>query len=383
MRIAHVCLSCFYIDGYAYQENELVRQHVQDGHQVMVIASTESFGADRCLTYVEPSSYQGRDGAPVTRLPYRRLLPHKLMRKLRMHPGVRELLQQFRPEVILFHGLCGWELHAVARYKRENPDVRLYVDSHEDAHNSARSFLSRVLLHKLYYSWIIRRCRRSFDKILCVSLETMDFVRQSYGVPASDLEFFPLGGRVFDDPEYDVRRDRGRQAAGVDTGQVMLLQTGKMGRRKKLLESLRAFSCTPGSHLRLVLAGSLDEDIRIEAQRLIASDERVRFLGWKDTDELNDLLCAADVYVQPGTQSATMQMSLCARCPVILDAVPSHVPFLDGNGWSVSDSRDLARAFMEVASDPAALGVKAGRSLEIARRLLDYRTLAARLTRAA
>lgn len=379
MRIVHVCLSCFYVDGYAYQENELVRQHVQDGHEVTVIASTENFGPDRRLTYVEPATYLGQDGARVIRLPYRRWLPHKVMRKLRLHPGVLDLLNELRPEVILFHGLCGWELNAVARYKREHPKVRLFVDSHEDYHNSARGLVSRYVLHRLYYAWIIGRCREDFDKILCVSLETMDFVREIYKVPAAQLEFYPLGGRVFSDEEYAARRARGRQDAKVGNDNILLLQTGKMGRRKKVLESLKAFSGTPGTHLRLVLAGSLDEDLRGEAEALIARDSRITFLGWRQADALTDLLCAADVYVQPGTQSATMQMALCARCPVILDDVPSHMPYLEGNGWRLSAPRDLAGAFRAVATEPVILTEMAARSLQIARQLLDYRVLAKRL----
>ena len=379
MRIAHVCLSCFYVDGFAYQENELVRQHVKDGHEVTVIASTESFGEDRRLTYVEPSAYLGRDGAQVIRLPYRRFLPHKLMRKLRMHPAVLSHLQRIRPEVILFHGLCGWELYAVARYKKENPAVRLYVDSHEDAYNSARGFVSKHFLHRLYYAWIVARCRRHFEKILCVSLETMDFVQTMYGVPVEQLEFYPLGGRVFDDPEYLVRRERGRRDAGVKPEQVLLLQTGKMGPRKKLMESLHAFARTPGEHLRLVLAGSINEELRSQAEAIIASDSRIRFLGWRTSEALADLLCAADVYVQPGTQSATMQMALCARCPVILDDMPSHGPYMDGNGWLLREAGDLEAVFSQVASDPQRLAGMACRSLAIASKLLDYRTLAKRL----
>lgn len=379
MKIAHVCLSCFYIDGYAYQENELVRQHVLDGHEVTVIASTENFGTDRRLTYVRPSTYMGKDGAKVIRLPYRAILGQKLMRKLRLHPGVLDLLKDIDPDVILFHGLCGFELRTVAKYKGLKPSVRLYADSHEDQNNSARTFISRHLLHGLYYRSIIRSCHESFDKILCVSIETMDFVHETYGLPRSELEFFPLGGRVFDDVEYVARRERGRNVAGVTAEQVMLLQTGKMGPRKKVLESLRAFTQTRGDHLRFILAGSFDDSIRQEAEGLIASDARIRFLGWKVSEELSDLLCAADIYIQPGTQSATMQMSLCARCPVVLDDVPSHKPFMDGNGWLLKDTGDLVPVFQEIADHPAQLKGMSAASLSIASRLLDYRTLAARV----
>jgi len=379
MRVAHLCLSNFYIDGYTYQENELVRQHVEDGHEVTVVASTENIGSDCRLTYVEPTDYLGQDGARVIRLPYRRWLPHKLMRKLRMHPGVLKLLRQLCPDVILFHGLCGWELHAVVRYKQENPSVRLYVDSHEDPYTSARNFVSRHLLHRVYYAWVIRRCRQWFDKIFCISLDVMDFVADTYGVPTDQLEFFPLGGRIFDDDEYVERRARGRLDVGVDDKNLMLLQTGKMDHRKKVLESLRTFIETPGEQLRFVLAGSLDENLHDEANALIASDQRITFLGWRQADALIDLLCAADIYVQPGAQSATMQMALCARCPVILDDVPSHAPYVNGNGWLLRTPGDLPAAFNAVAAEPTMLDAMAMQSLNIALHLLDYRKLAKRI----
>jgi 1,2-diacylglycerol 3-alpha-glucosyltransferase len=74
-----------------------------------------------------------------------------------------------------------------------------------------------------------------------------------------------------------------------------------------------------------------------------------------------------------------MQMSLCLRCPVVLDDVLSHAPFVDGNGWLVKDSEDLTRVLYEVESSPGQLPAMSARSLEIARQLLDYRKLAARI----
>ena len=78
MKILHLCLSCFYIDDAGYQENQLVRQHVRDGHEVLVIASTETFDGRGGLTYTEPKTYTGSDGARVIRIPYVRWLPARI-----------------------------------------------------------------------------------------------------------------------------------------------------------------------------------------------------------------------------------------------------------------------------------------------------------------
>lgn len=379
MKIAHLCLSNFYIDGFAYQENELVRQNVLDGHDVVVIASTESYGKNRELTYVAPGTYVGAEGAKVVRLPYRKWLPHKVMKKLRMHPRVYALLVREKPDVILFHSLCGWELLTVKNYKAEHPAVRVYADSHEDFNNSARSVLSKYLLHGVYYRSVLRRALGSIEKVLCISIETIDFVRDFYGVPAEKIEFFPLGGFVYEDQDYQRIRELARSTFEIEEHQVLLVQSGKMDATKKVLESLRSFTKIDNPRLRFVLAGHLHEDVAGEANAIMKKDGRIRFVGWKSTEDLRALLCAADVYVQPGTQSATMQMSLCARCAVILDDVPSHTPFVDGNGWLIGKNVSLDDALKDAPTSPDRLIVMSRKSAEIAARLLDYRNLAARL----
>lgn len=202
MRIAHLCLSNWYIEGVYYQENELVRQNVEDGHDVLVVASTETLGEGGKIVYTKAGRFWGPEGAEVVRLPYR-LWPATLARKLRAHPDVYRLLQEFRPEAILFHGTCGWEVATVARYARNNPDVLFYIDSHEDKNNSARSFVSREFLHKLYYRFCLRRAWPTARKILCVSTEIMEFVEDTYRVPRENWNSFRLAAGQF--PQESTR----------------------------------------------------------------------------------------------------------------------------------------------------------------------------------
>lgn len=379
MRVAHLCLSNFYVDGFGYQENDLVRQHVAAGHDVLVLASTETISASGRLAHLIPSEYLGRDGAKVRRLPYRRWLPHKIMRKLRMNPGVYEALARFRPQTILFHGTCGWELRSAARYVRDNPATLLYVDSHEDWNNSARNFLSREVLHRGFYGPVLRSVMPQVQKILCLSTEIMEFVRTNYRIPEERLELYPIGGLPVADEEYGARREKARAGLAVLADQIMIVQSGKQTRRKKLLESLVAFRATPDPRLRFFIAGVLDDEIETEAQALIDADPRITFLGWQSRDALTDILCAADVYLQPGTQSATMQQSLCCRCAVILDDAPAHKVYQRGNGWFIGGDQSLSAALGELAT--ADLAAMQANSERLARELLDYSILADRVLR--
>jgi hypothetical protein len=379
MKISHLCLSCFYIDNFSYQENILPRQNKQDGHEVQIIASTETYTSDSRLGYLSPGRYNNEDGIPVVRLGYRKFLPHGIMKKLRMHHGVLELLEEFGPDVILFHGLCGWELLSVADYKKRHPQVRVYADSHEDANNSARNVLSRTVLHKIYYRTILNLALPYIRKILCVSLDTMDFVKNTYGIPESVMDFFPLGGIIDSDEEYNKKRTDIRNSLGLSDQHILIVQAGKMGTKKKILESLRAFQTNKRDNLRLLLIGSFDDRIRDEAQSLVAASENASYLGWKESRELMDYLCAADVYLQPGSQSAIMQNAICHRCAVILDDVPSHKPFVQGNGWLLNSNMILSHVMDSISRNPLQLKQMSETSLAIARKLLDYKKLAARL----
>ncbi|MEM7093777.1 MAG: glycosyltransferase family 4 protein [Actinomycetota bacterium] len=378
MKIAHLCLSNFFVDGYRYQENELVREHVRQGHDVVVIASCETYDDHQQLTYVQPREYVGVEGARVVRVPYRRGLPLLAARKLRMHPGIARRLDAESPDVVMFHSLCGAEVLTAARWAAKH-DVVFNIDSHEDRFNSARTSASR-LLHRFYYRPILQLAGRNLDSVLCISLDTIDFVHEMYGLERTQLEFFPLGGQILDDAEYGERRARCRESLGIGPTERVLLQSGKFGARKKLPETLVAFTATSDS-AHLLLAGTIAPEVESEVRPLIDSDPRVRELGWCDSDGLTDLLCAADVYVQPGTQSVTMQQALCCRNAVILDDVKSHGPYVDGNGWLVSSSGDLAVALDEATRTDANIDAMSKRSLTVAEELLDYAQLAVRVLR--
>jgi glycosyltransferase involved in cell wall biosynthesis len=170
-----------------------------------------------------------------------------------------------------------------------------------------------------------------------------------------------------------------RSRYGLAEDDILFVQAGKMDRHKRIVDSLLAFSAIQSRSIRFIVAGHLHNQIEAQAQELIRRDPRIEFVGWQSSDELRALLCAADVYVQPRSQSVTMQMSLCCRCAVIIEDVPSHRPFVNGNGWLISDSLSLEQAFQSAARSHSSLRQMSMQSSEIANRYLDYKVLSARL----
>lgn len=381
MKILHLCLSCFYIDGYAYQENMLIAEHVRAGHSVHVLASTETFGPDGKLTYVASSVYMGGEGAMVERLPYRFALIPRLAQKIRNYAGLDVRLKEIAPDVIVFHGLCSYALLEVSSYVKQTPGVVLYTDSHEDFNNSARGWVSKWILHFLFYRTIFQKSLAAIDSVFCVSKETEAFVLDFYGCPAAKAKFLPLGGKVFLDEDYRQLRKTVRADYQWSDDLRIFVQSGKFDGAKRLLDSLRAFSALPGENLRLVLAGVFMDDIKDAAEELVRKDSRILKLGWLDTQGLTRLLIGADVYIQPGSQSATMQMAVCCRKPVIIADVISHRALIASNGWLVSSNQSLYDALLSAAQmQQSELESMSAQSAKIAASILDYALQAEKLT---
>ena len=73
MKIVHLCLSCFYIDDYSYQENMLPKYHVLQGHDVSVIASMVSFDTNGKPCFLKEESVKTtKEGYKVIRVDYKK-----------------------------------------------------------------------------------------------------------------------------------------------------------------------------------------------------------------------------------------------------------------------------------------------------------------------
>lgn len=399
MKILHCCLSNYYADNSNYQENNLTRQNKEDGHEILIIASTETYINGK-LAYTNTGEYINEDGIKVIRVPYKKNIPHKMAVKVRSYEGVYSLIENFEPEIIMFHGLVAYELKTVVKYKKKHPQVKLYTDVHADYGNSAKTFLSKQILHKGLYRRIVQKSLPWMDEVLCITLASMEFAHKIYNIPERKLEFYPLGGDILENKDYKERRERVRSELQVKEEDILFVHSGKMGALKRTEELLREFEKVKSERLKLVIAGTFLDDVKERVMPFLERDERIIFAGWKNPDQLMDLLCAADMYLQPGTQSVTMQNAMCNGCALMLYPLPSHEPYLHGNGFYVEkddklekivkiknysqkdfspDTFSMEEIFRKIVEKPEELEKMREKSLEIAKNILDYRKLAARL----
>lgn len=378
MKILHCCLSCFYIDGYNYQENMLPRQNKLDGHEVLIIASTETYVDNTTLGYINSGEYVNEDGIRVIRVPYKKTINNTITHKIRAYKGVYQIIEEFAPDIILFHGMAAWELLTMVRYVR-NHEATLYIDSHESFENSARNMLSFYVLHKIIYKSILKKAMSVVEKFLYIGLGESKFITEMYAIPLEKQEYYPLGGSIMEPQEYSERRNRIRNALKIPEEDILFVHSGKMDAGKRTPELLRAFHKVKDDKFHLLVAGSLSDDVKEEVLESVQRDDRIRYLGWKSGEELLDLLCAADVYLQPGTVSATLQNAMCCECAIMAQPIPDYKYLLGDDGLYVQNGSDIEKVLGKISQNKSAVRELKSKTLNRAKELLDYKKLAARL----
>lgn len=346
MRIAHVCLAAFYIDGFGYQENILPRVHKAQGHEVAIIASTENYrGTER--VYKQPGSYVNEDGIAVRRLAYAPWVPRRIAPKVRAYAGVIEALEEFAPELIFSHDAQFWNLPQVARYARQR-NIPLLADCHTDYVNSARGFVSRRILHGIYYRSIVRRADPDIARHWATLPARARFLEEVYGIDPGKIELLPFGAddsALTDERRAELRAGK-RAELGIGPDERVFVTGGKLDMRKNIhvlierFQALREAGELGGT--RLLVFGQPDAQVA-EAIACLPRNDFVTMLGWTPANDIPALLLAADAALFPGTHSVLWEEAIGLGLPTLFHRWPGmeHLD-LGGNALFLDQAEPAA-----------------------------------------
>lgn len=378
MIIVTISLGSAFTEGMTYQDNLLANQLKADGNEVTVIADCFKY-KNGILVKTKEEDKILDNGMRLIRIKYKNILGGFISGKIRAVKGLYGILENKKPDIIFHHGLYSIELLTVAKYKKNNPEVKVYVDSHADFYNSATNFFSKNILHKIFYKGIIYKSLPYIDKVFCVSYESIKFLKEIYNISNKKIEFYPLGGVVLNKDIRSTKRKMIRKELGLNNNDVLLIHTGKMNKHKRTEVLLKAFIQVTSNHLHLVLIGSLSKEIKINVRKLTLTNKRIKFLGWKSGDELTDYLCACDLYMQPGTQSATIQNAACCMSALAVYPYPSYDYLFRDSVFYIKNENDIVDLLGDIVNNPKILEKKRLISYKIAEDKLDYKVLAKKL----
>lgn len=319
MKILHCCLAAFYIDNYSYQENVLPKMHKIQGHDVRILASTETFINNSLLGYIEPATYYNTDKILVTRVPYSKFLPRFIMKKLRFYNDISLNIQEFKPDVIFLHDCQFLSIKEVVRYVKKNKNVKVFVDGHTDFINSGTNWLSKNILHKIIYRKCAKMIEPFTEKFYGVLPIRVDFYRDVYKIPENKLELLVLGA---DHTQIEVSNRSQVRDIVIEQSKFMkddfvIVTGGKIDERKNIHHLMEAVSLINNPKIKLIVFGSVIEEMKDKIMALTSSSSNINYVGWVSVEDSYKYLLSGDLAIFPGTHSVLWEQAVGLGIPAV------------------------------------------------------------------
>ena len=350
MKIVHLCLGSFYPDNYSYQENLLPKFHKELGHEVEVIASTQSFDEHGKVCYLNNTgTYQNEYDIKVTRIPYK--TESKIWKKLKRYQGCYDALRSADPDVIFVHGGQFLDIDQVVRYVREKPSTVVYVDNHADFSNSATNWFSKNILHRILWKCCEQSIEPYTKKFYGVLPVRVDFLKEMYGLPESKCELLVMGAdddlvKAAAKPQV---RSQIRKKYGINEDDFLIMTGGKIDQWKtQTLLLMQAVRNIKSDKVKLIVFGSVTQELKAKVNAL-TDENKVQYIGWVQSTDSYQYFAAADLVVFPGRHSVFWEQVTGQGIPMLVKDWPgTHHVDLGGNVRFLSrDSSDEIQEAIE------------------------------------
>lgn len=368
MKIVHVCMSAPYIDGWGYQENLLPQYMAEAGTDVTVVASN-----------ILPE-YQNRDTVPigeyyfgsvkVVRIPCKRIGSSLTFTKNLMNTLVKE-----HPDAIFHHNL-NFPSHFICNKYCVNNNVKLFVDNHADYINCVPSKLKRLIFYRCLNGFITRCFSKSVFKFYGVTHSRCDFLINEYGIPASKVDFLPIGADV-KAATLSVSKAELRQKYGISQNDICIITGGKMGVDKGTCSLINAIISLRRDYqnLKLIVFGKCTDSC---TEDLISKSDFILSEGWCDRSKTMELLSLADLACWPIHHTTLCEDAIACITPLLIRKTGTTEHLIDGNGYFLqsgdeSELKQSILAYLELSEQEM---VRLSERSKIMREKLSYSTLA-------
>lgn len=382
MKVLHICLGCFYIDNYSYQENMLPKFHNKLGYDVEIIASTLSFDENGNSCNIKPGIYKNEYGIPVTRLPYKKGLPEKVGKFLRLYEDFAEALDKAAPDIIFVHGCQFCDIDVIVRYAKQH-DVTIYVDNHADFSNSATNWLSKNVLHKGLWRSCAHKIEPYTKKFYGVLPVRVDFLKDIYGIPAEKCELLVMGAddELVEKSKTSGARQQVREQYGINDDDFLVMTGGKIDQWKtQTLLLMHAVQNIKNDHVRLIVFGSVTQEL-MDQVKTLTDGMKIQYIGWVLSKDSYDYFEAADLVVFPGRHSVMWEQVTGLGKPMLVKDWPgTHHVDLGGNvRFLTKESADEIQEEIErLLDNPKIFDHMKEIALEMGMQVFSYKGIARR-----
>jgi 1,2-diacylglycerol 3-alpha-glucosyltransferase len=319
MRIVHMQFAAPYSEGMSYQENLLTKYQARDGHDVIMMTINYKWDSNGNIVPGRKEDKIMNDGVRLISLSYRRIINDYLTGIIRKMIGVYDILLELSPDIIFFHGSQSFEILTVIKYLKTRTDTKLFIDNHADQFNSATTFFSRQILHKIVYRYLAKRAEPYASKFFGVTPSRVDFLTDLYGINRNKCELLLMGA---DDDRVNYVKNNNvrssvRKKLGYSDKDFVVLTGGKIDMNKKqVFNLLDAITNLNDPNVRLLIFGSVDDSLK-DSFMSYMENSRISYMGWSDSEQIYSYFSAADLAVFPGTHSVLWEEAVGSGLPCL------------------------------------------------------------------
>ena len=315
MKITHLCLGCFYIEGAEYQENVLPRKHKQLGYDVSIVSSTYCFTSDGIEKQRPTGKYINNDGIPVTIINYNKKFKD-FSKTYKIYENLYNVIFEEKPDIIFIHGAQFFSVGQVVRYKRKFPNVKIFADQHSDYINTPVNTWKRKLFYRYVGGYFVRKIANYVEKFWGVTPLRVKFLQDVYKLKPNITDLLVMGG---DEAKIDfinkekIRKEL-RENYNISEEDFLIVTGGKIDRRKNIHMLMQAVCEMDMTNVKLVIFGQPNDEMHSIVD-VFSKNDNIRLVGWIPAVKAYDWFLSSDLAVFPGTHSVLWEQAIACGLP--------------------------------------------------------------------
>jgi 1,2-diacylglycerol 3-alpha-glucosyltransferase len=318
MRIVHIAPNSPYNDYWGYQDNLLPKYHKKLNHDVTVII-TNTMHKDGKIVETDCCDYVLNDGVRVIRKKYKRYFC-SILTKMNSCLPVFATLTELKPDFIFYHGLISTTIFDVIRYKKHiNHNCVIVQDNHLD-YNIGRSCRGvKEWIIRAWHREVNRRSIKHVTRVYGVTPWRKTYAEDYFNISPEKTDVLIMGA---DDDmlNLDQRsqiRTEVRNKFKIADSDFLIVTGGKIDIKKKI--HLLMHACKNLDNVKLLVFGSVNDDIKTEFNELLKNSSNIIYVGWIKSEFVYDYFYAADLIFFPGQHSVLWEQACASKTPCVFE----------------------------------------------------------------
>ena len=316
MKIVHVCLACFYVEGFGYQENILPKVHSEMGLDVTVLTSDYAFNQKHEKIKKKSSDYVNKYGVHVKVL--KSTSRYGYFSRFGDYPSLAVELESIKPDIIFVHGGQFISLNAVVSYCKKHRSTKLYIDQHADYYNTPVNTIRQKIKSKFIYGYGMRRAVKFCNKFWGVTPWRCQYLNDIYSIPNNKIDLLVMGG---DDDyiNYDQKDEISfniRKKLELEQDDFVIITGGKIDAAKNIDILMNVVSNLSIDKIKLIVFGQPVESM-VDKINQLANNDHIRYIGWLESYKVYDYFLASDLGFFPGTHSVLWEQACACGLPCV------------------------------------------------------------------